>query len=163
MISISFFLSLSLPHQTIKKWPQLVLISGTKERSYQLHSYELPVQNSRFLQEMQSIMDTCILIVVCTVAVCVLQILFLHVIERSRNLTTSRLHGNRQGGDEQSLSERIPRRRQPVEQEEWHAFGTLDFVRHLVNLGCFVVVVVDVIVCLVRLALVCLKLVKEFV
>ena len=31
------------------------------------------------------------------------------------------------------------------------------------NLGCFVVDVVDVIVCLVRLALVCLKLVKEFV
>ena len=73
-------------------------------------------------------MDICILIVVCTVAVCVFQILFLYVIERlSRNLTSSRLNGNRPGGDEQSERERIPRgRRQPVEQEELgHVFGML--------------------------------------
>ena len=65
-------------------------------------------------------MDVCILIVVCTVVVCALQILFLYVIERlSRNLTRSKLNGNRQDGDEQSERERIPRgRRQPVEQEE---------------------------------------------
>lgn len=41
------------------------------------------------------------------------------------------------------------------------------FLRHLVNVGCFVVVVVvviDTIVCLVRkVAFFCLKLVKEFV
>ena len=121
---------------------------------------------------MQSIMDTCILIVVFTLVVCVLQILFLYVIERSRNLAKSRFNGNRQGGDEQSRREGIPRRRrrgrrQPVEQEEWHTFGKLDFLRHLVNVGCcivvVVVVVVDTIVCLVRFALFCLKLVKEFV
>lgn len=110
---------------------------------------------------MQSIMDTCILIVVFTLAVCVLQILFLYVIERSRNLTRSRFNGNRQGGDKQSRREAIPRRgrRQPVEQEEWHTFGTLDFLRHLVNVSCFIVVV-DTIVCLVRFALFCLKLQK---
>ena len=110
---------------------------------------------------MQSIMDTCILIVVFTLVVCVLQILFLYVTERSRNLTRSRFNGNRQGGDKQSRREGIPRRgrRQPVEQEEWHTFGTLDFLRHLVNVGCFIVVV-DTIVCLVRFALFCLKLQK---
>ena len=41
------------------------------------------------------------------------------------------------------------------------------FLRHLVNVGCFIVVVVvviDTIVCLVRkVAFFCLKLVKEFV
>ena len=76
---------------------------------------------------MQSIMDTCILIVVFTLVVCVLQILFLYVIERSRNLTSSRFNENLQGGDEQPRREVIPRRgrrrrrrrrRQPVEQEE---------------------------------------------
>ena len=51
MTSISFFLSLSLPHQTIKNWPRLGLISGTNEPRNQLQIYEFPVQNSRFLEQ----------------------------------------------------------------------------------------------------------------
>ena len=87
---------------------------------------------------MHSIMDVCILIVVCTVVVCALQILFLYVIERlSRNLTSSKLNGNRQDGDEQSDRERIPRgRRQPVEQEEWHFFGMLVFLEYFQLTPC---------------------------
>ena len=91
-----------------------------------------------FRKKMHSIMDVCILIVVCTVAVCVFQILFLYVIERlSRNLTSSKLNGNRQDGDEQSERERIPRgRRQPVEQEEWHVFGMLVFLEYFQLTPC---------------------------
>ena len=133
MISISFNLSFYFPHQTIKK-KRAAGVDRKNKRSHADTSCiftSFQCRTRAFRNKMHSIMDVCILIVVCTVVVCALQILFLYVIERlSRNLTSSKLNGNRQDGDEQSDRERIPRgRRQPVEQEEWHFFGMLVFFR----------------------------------
>ena len=140
MISISFNLSFSFPHQTIKK-ERAAGVDRKNKRSHADTSCIFTSSQCRtraFRNKMHSIMDVCILIVVCTVVVCALQILFLYVIERlSRNLTSSKLNGNRQDGDEQSDRERIPRgRRQPVEQEEWHFFGMLVFLEYFQLTPC---------------------------